>query len=109
MSEPKGRGPAWPLGTVTVLGAHILDVLGRPVETIPPGQGSVAVDVLHPGRPQDLERLAPLLAVTDWFMPNGDQILALTGRRDLGPAIKDALALGGTQPAVAGRIKEHMS
>ena len=41
MSEPKGRGPAWPLGTVTVLGAHILDVLGRPVEEIPPGQGSV--------------------------------------------------------------------
>ena len=31
----------WPLGTVTVLGAHILDVLGRPVEEIPPGQGSV--------------------------------------------------------------------
>jgi sugar/nucleoside kinase (ribokinase family) len=41
MSEPKERGPAWPLGTVTVLGAHILDVLGRPVEEIPPGQGSV--------------------------------------------------------------------
>ena len=37
----------------------------------------VAVDVLHPGRPEDLGRLAPLLAVTDWFMPNGDQILAL--------------------------------
>jgi sugar/nucleoside kinase (ribokinase family) len=32
---------AWPLGQVTVLGACILDVLGRPVETIPPGQGSV--------------------------------------------------------------------
>ena len=30
-----------PLGAVTVLGAHILDVLGRPVETIPPGQGSI--------------------------------------------------------------------
>jgi hypothetical protein len=29
------------LGRITVLGAHILDVLGRPVETIPPGQGSV--------------------------------------------------------------------
>ena len=26
---------------VTVLGAHILDVLGRPVQDIPPGQGSV--------------------------------------------------------------------
>lgn len=220
---------AWPLGTVTVLGAHILDVLGRPVETIPPGQGSVrlreirataagtaagtavdlaklgvrvlaagaigedllgdivlaavarhgvdttglvrkqeaqtsatilpirpngerpafhvpgatrlftradvdlkpirasralligvpdalagmtggdladiagaarasgvlvAVDVLHPGRPQDLERLAPLLAVTDWFMPNGDQILALTGRAEPADAIKDVQALG---------------
>jgi Amino acid permease/pfkB family carbohydrate kinase len=29
------------LGPVAVLGAHILDVLGRPVETIPPGQGSL--------------------------------------------------------------------
>jgi sugar/nucleoside kinase (ribokinase family) len=28
------------LALVTVLGAHILDVLGRPVEAIPPGQGS---------------------------------------------------------------------
>ena len=39
--ERPGGEPAWPLGTVTVLGAHILDVLGRPVEEIPPGQGSV--------------------------------------------------------------------
>jgi sugar/nucleoside kinase (ribokinase family) len=225
----RAHDAAWPLGTVTVLGAHILDVLGRPVETIPPGQGSVrlreirataagtaagtavdlaklgarvlaagaigddllgdivvaamarhgvdtaglirkseaqtsatilpirpngerpalhvpgatrlftradvdlehmhssralligapdalagmtgeelaqvaaaarasgalvAVDVLHPGRPQDLERLAPLLAVTDWFMPNGDQILALTGRAELADAIEDTLTLG---------------
>src|SRR5258705_12571210 len=37
MGEPNA---AWPLGTVPVLGAHILDVLGRPVEAIPPGQGS---------------------------------------------------------------------
>src|SRR6266487_781700 len=225
----------WPLGTVTVLGAHILDVLGRPVETIPPGQGSVrlteirataagtaagtgvdlaklgarvlavgalgddligdiviaamarhgvdttglvrkpgaqtsatilpirpngerpafhvpgatrlltradinlepirdsrvlligapdalagmtgeelaqvagaarssgalvAVDVLHPGRPEDLGRLAPLLAVTDWFVPNGDQILALTGREEPADAIKDVQGLGATAVAV---------
>jgi hypothetical protein len=32
--------PACPLGPATVLGAHILDVLGRPVEAIPPVQGS---------------------------------------------------------------------
>src|SRR4029078_12994791 len=52
----------------------------------------VAVDVLHPGRPEDLDRLVPLLAMTDWFVPNADQLLALTGRRDLGPAIKDGIA-----------------
>jgi sugar/nucleoside kinase (ribokinase family)/ribulose-5-phosphate 4-epimerase/fuculose-1-phosphate aldolase len=33
-------GLAKPLGRVAVLGAHIVDVLGRPVESIPPGQGS---------------------------------------------------------------------
>jgi hypothetical protein len=34
---------AGPLGPVTVLGAHILDVLGRPVEAIAPGQGSAGL------------------------------------------------------------------
>jgi sugar/nucleoside kinase (ribokinase family) len=58
------------------------------------------VDVLHPGRPPDLERLAPLLAVTDWFVPNGDQILALTGRTEPADAIKDVLALGTAAVAV---------
>jgi sugar/nucleoside kinase (ribokinase family) len=38
--------------------------------------------------------------VTDWFLPNADQLLALTGRRDLGPAIKDIVALGTTAVAV---------
>ncbi len=237
MSEPKGRDPALPLGTVTVLGAHILDVLGRPVGEIPPGQGSVrlkeirataagtaagtgvdlaklgarvravgalgddllgdiviaamarhgvdtaglirkkeaqtsatilpirpngerpafhvpgatrlftradvdldaiqdsralligapdalagltggdladiaeaarsngvlvAVDVLYPGRPEDLDRLAPLLAMTDWFVPNADQLLALTGRRDLGPAIKDVIEVAVTDTTGCG-------
>jgi sugar/nucleoside kinase (ribokinase family) len=32
--------PGSAVGRVVVLGAHILDVLGRPVETIPAGQGS---------------------------------------------------------------------
>src|ERR1700722_9912573 len=39
-SQPREMPGACPLGPVTVLGAHILDVLGRPVEAIPPGQGS---------------------------------------------------------------------
>ena len=54
----------------------------------------VAVDVLHPGRPQDLERLAPLLAQADWFLPNADQLLALTGRDTPTGAMDHILALG---------------
>jgi sugar/nucleoside kinase (ribokinase family) len=54
----------------------------------------VLVDVLHPGTPRDFERLAPALAQADWFCPNADQLLALTGRQDLGDAIADVLALG---------------
>ena len=45
MSEPNGRGAAW--GPVTVLGAHILDVLGRPVGAIPPGQGSARLQEIR--------------------------------------------------------------
>jgi sugar/nucleoside kinase (ribokinase family) len=60
----------------------------------------VAVDVLHPGRPQDLERLAPLLAQADWFLPNADQLLALTGQASLEDAVKDVLRLGTQGVAV---------
>jgi sugar/nucleoside kinase (ribokinase family) len=60
----------------------------------------VAVDVLHPGRPQDLERLAPLLAQADWFLPNADQLLALTGQASLEDAIEDVLRLGTRGVAV---------
>jgi len=54
----------------------------------------VLVDVLHPGSPRDFERLGPALALADWFCPNADQLLALTGRKDLDEAIADVLALG---------------
>ena len=60
----------------------------------------VAVDVLHPGRPQDLERLAPLLAQADWFLPNADQLLALTGQASLEAAVNDVLRLGTQGVAV---------
>lgn len=36
--------PGGSLGRVVALGAYILDVLGRPVETIPPGQASVRLE-----------------------------------------------------------------
>jgi sugar/nucleoside kinase (ribokinase family) len=57
----------------------------------------VMVDVLHPGSPRSLERLAGALAQADWFCPNGDQLLALTGRvgrAALAEAVADVRALG---------------
>ena len=56
------------------------------------GGALVAVDVLHPA--PDLARLAGALARTDWFCPNYDQLLALTGRSDVDRAAVDVLALG---------------
>jgi sugar/nucleoside kinase (ribokinase family) len=54
----------------------------------------VMVDVLHPGDPGELTRLAGALALADWFCPNSDQLLALTGAADLDAAIAEVLSLG---------------
>jgi sugar/nucleoside kinase (ribokinase family) len=88
------------IGAPEALGAIVGDGLAQVVAAARAGGALVAVDVLHPGRPRDLERLAGLLGTADWFLPNGDQLLALTGRHDLGPAIKDVLALGTAGVAV---------
>jgi sugar/nucleoside kinase (ribokinase family) len=58
------------------------------------GGALVAIDVLHPGSQRDFARLGPALAGADWFWPNADQLLALTGRTDLERAVGDVLALG---------------
>jgi sugar/nucleoside kinase (ribokinase family) len=46
---PSGRGAtaAPPLGPVVCVGVHILDVLGRPVTEIPPGQNSVVLEEIR--------------------------------------------------------------
>jgi sugar/nucleoside kinase (ribokinase family) len=58
------------------------------------GGALVAMDVLHPGSEPDFARIGPALSRADWFWPNADQLLALTGRTDLELAIGDVLALG---------------
>ena len=60
----------------------------------------VAVDVLHPGSERDFERISTALAGADWFWPNADQLLALTGRADLERAVAAVLALGTRGVAV---------
>ena len=54
----------------------------------------VVADVLHRGSAGDLERIAGVLAAADWFLPNADQLLRLTGRGEIVQAVKDVLALG---------------
>src|SRR5260370_26382043 len=70
------------IGSVAVLGAHILDVLGRPVESIPPGQGSARLTEIRAtaagtaaGTGVDLAKLgADVLAIG----ATGDDLLADT-------------------------------
>jgi sugar/nucleoside kinase (ribokinase family) len=64
------------------------------------GGALVAIDVLHPGNERDFARIGPALGRADWFWPNADQLLALTGRMDLELAIADVLALGTSGVAV---------
>ena len=46
----------------------------------------IFVDLLYPGKPETLELLGPLLPLTDWFLPNDQQLRGLTGIDDVGAA-----------------------
>jgi glutamate-1-semialdehyde 2,1-aminomutase len=82
------------IGAPDALGAIVGDDLDAVVAAARSAGALVAVDVLHPGRPADFKRLSGLLGRADWFLPNSDQLLALTGRGDITAAIGDVLALG---------------
>ncbi|HYS33024.1 MAG TPA: sugar kinase [Streptosporangiaceae bacterium] len=85
-SPAASTSPSRPLGRVAVLGAHIIDVLGRPVSDIPPGQGSARLAEIRAtvagtaaGTGVDLAKLgADVLAIG----AVGDDLLAdlLTGQ-----------------------------
>jgi len=64
------------------------------------GGALVAIDVLHPGSERDFARMGAALSSADWFWPNADQLLALTGRTDVELAIGDVLTLGTCGVAV---------
>ena len=88
------------LGGPDALAGLSRDDLGAVVAAARAGGALVAVDVLHPGSERDFERISAALAGADWFWPNGDQLLALTGRADLEQAVGDVLALGTRGVAV---------
>src|SRR5690349_24493336 len=94
------KGPG--LGQVTVLGAHILDVLGRPVETIPPGQGSVRLKEIRAtaagtaaGPAVDLAKLGASV-----------RVLGALGDDLLGDLVAAAMARHGVDTAGLVRKKE---
>jgi sugar/nucleoside kinase (ribokinase family) len=87
-------GRALLVGGPDALGAIVHDGLAQIAAAARDGGALVAVDVLYPGGPGGLARIAGLLGAADWFLPNGDQLLALTGRDDIPSAVKDILALG---------------
>jgi glutamate-1-semialdehyde 2,1-aminomutase len=88
------RSRALLVGAPDALGPIVGDGLAQVVAAARAGGALVAVDVLHPGSPRDFERLGGLLAAADWFLPNSDQLVALTGQRDLVLAINAVLRLG---------------
>ncbi len=88
------------LGGPDALAGLAADDLTAIVSTARERGALVMLDVLHPGDPRGFARIAGALALADWFCPNRDQLLALTGRSALDEAIADVLALGAGGVAV---------
>ena len=82
------------VGAPDALGPLAADGLAEVAAAARASGALVVTDVLYPGRPRDLARIGGVLAETDWFVPNSDQLLALTGRA---AESKEALAaaIGG--------------
>jgi sugar/nucleoside kinase (ribokinase family) len=66
----------------------------------------VVTDVLYPGRPRDLARIGGVLAQADWFLPNSDQLLALTGRAAESKEAGCTVAGAAVHPALAAAIAD---
>jgi sugar/nucleoside kinase (ribokinase family) len=88
------------VGGPDVLGRFAGGPLARVLAAARDGGTLVTMDLLRPGSPEVLERLAPLLPSIDYFLPNSDQLLAITGAAGLDGAIKTVLAAGVTTVAV---------
>ena len=82
------------VGAPDALGDFAAGGLGTVVRAAAAGGALVVADVLHQGSPADFSRIAGVLQLAGWFLPNCDQVRALTGRADVADAVRDILALG---------------
>jgi sugar/nucleoside kinase (ribokinase family) len=82
------------VGGPDVLGRFAGEPLRRVLEFARDKGVTTTMDVLSPGDATAWARLRPLLAHVQYFLPNSDQLAALTGTTDLTEAARQVLALG---------------
>jgi sugar/nucleoside kinase (ribokinase family) len=82
------------IGAPDVLGSFAGRALTDVLDTARAHGTTVTLDILTPGSPETWTRMAPVLARTDYFLPNADQLRNLTGEADLGRAAGVALDAG---------------
>jgi len=82
------------VGGPDVLGRFGGEPLRRVLESARTAGVTTTMDVLAPGDAKTWARLRPLLPSVQYFLPNEDQLAALTGTADLTGAARQVLALG---------------
>ena len=88
------------VGGPDVLGRFGGEPLAAVLAAARAGGTLVTMDLLRPGAPEVMDRLAPLLGFVDWFLPNSDQLLAITAAADLDGAVRTVLDAGAGAVAV---------
>ena len=88
------------VGGPDVLGRFAGEPLAAVLAAARAGGTLVTMDLLRPGSPEVLDRLAPVLPLVDYFLPNSDQLLAITAAADLDAGIKTILDAGAGAVAV---------
>jgi sugar/nucleoside kinase (ribokinase family) len=88
------------VGGPDVLGRFAGEPLAAVLGAARAGGTLVTMDLLRPGAPEVLDRLAPLLGLVDYLLPNSAQLLAITAATDLDGAIKAVLDAGAGAVAV---------
>ena len=74
--------------------------LAERVSAAKSGGAIITMDLLRVGNAAEMNRLAPLLAQTDWLLPNDDQVRSLTGHEDLTKGIERIHQMGVTGIAI---------
>ena len=82
-------------GFVHVGGPEFMpELAGRVLERARAGGATTTIDILADGWPEMLDFIGPALPHTDWFLPNREQALAVTGAGDVEAAGRALLERG---------------